>query len=463
MVSLSQIKDWFKTGLKPTQEQFLETWSSFWHKDETIPQSAVNALEETLGTKVEAAQFSAHLADANAHVALFEAVNERIDVVEQSETPTIFAIALTTDDLGVTSLGEVTEEVLADYINNASPPLVIPNGKIPFFDISSTYPVRIKLNGFIPDSNLLNLTGGVTPTSYDYEGDELVMKPITSIYLQTPASGIDKIVSIEGPVTNVYFNSPAPMSLTDINLTGTSFGFYGMYSVPNLETITALGTTDLYPGGGISDCQKLTTINLPNLTGELYNIYNNPVLTTIYAPSATVIRSLNGNTALVNVDFSSVSLVAYSGLGNCTSLTTLDMPALVTIQDNGLYACTALADINMPALANLNGNGFNGCASLTHVSLPALTSIAGAGFYGCTTLAHLDLPALTTITNGCLLYVENTASTVTINIPSITTMSVNPFQGVAGKTINLTIPAAMAYNSYIVSLMTSNTVTLTLV
>jgi hypothetical protein len=37
MVSLSQIFNWFKTGLKPTEEQFKDTFSSFWHKSEHIP------------------------------------------------------------------------------------------------------------------------------------------------------------------------------------------------------------------------------------------------------------------------------------------------------------------------------------------------------------------------------------------------------------------------------------------
>ena len=32
-----EIKSYFNTGDKPTQEQYHDTWDSFWHKDETIP------------------------------------------------------------------------------------------------------------------------------------------------------------------------------------------------------------------------------------------------------------------------------------------------------------------------------------------------------------------------------------------------------------------------------------------
>lgn len=48
MATLAEIKDWFRTGLKPTQTQFWTTWDSFWHKDTPIPQSAVQNLENTL-------------------------------------------------------------------------------------------------------------------------------------------------------------------------------------------------------------------------------------------------------------------------------------------------------------------------------------------------------------------------------------------------------------------------------
>lgn len=46
---LVDIKNWFRTGLKPTQDQFWRTWDSFWHKGEKLPKSAVEGLEDTLG------------------------------------------------------------------------------------------------------------------------------------------------------------------------------------------------------------------------------------------------------------------------------------------------------------------------------------------------------------------------------------------------------------------------------
>ena len=50
---LNIIKNWFKTGLKPTQGQFWSTWDSFWHKDEKLPISNVENLENILNNKAE--------------------------------------------------------------------------------------------------------------------------------------------------------------------------------------------------------------------------------------------------------------------------------------------------------------------------------------------------------------------------------------------------------------------------
>jgi hypothetical protein len=53
MVSLNQIFSWFKTGLIPTEIQFRQTWESFWHKSEKIPQSQIFGLESSLNNKAD--------------------------------------------------------------------------------------------------------------------------------------------------------------------------------------------------------------------------------------------------------------------------------------------------------------------------------------------------------------------------------------------------------------------------
>ena len=78
MADLTTIKNWFKTGLKPTQTQFWAWMDSFWHKDEQIPQSAVQNLIATLNAKAEASQFNGHKTDPNAHSDLFALKEDKI-------------------------------------------------------------------------------------------------------------------------------------------------------------------------------------------------------------------------------------------------------------------------------------------------------------------------------------------------------------------------------------------------
>jgi hypothetical protein len=75
--NINTILSWFKTGKKPTQKQFWDSWQSFWHKDEAIPQSSITNLVSTLDAKAEKSLFDAHKIDKTAHVDLFEAKEDK--------------------------------------------------------------------------------------------------------------------------------------------------------------------------------------------------------------------------------------------------------------------------------------------------------------------------------------------------------------------------------------------------
>jgi hypothetical protein len=68
--ALTTILSWFETGDFPTQQQFAATFSSFFHKDENIPQNKIANLINDLDNKAERQQLNAHLTDVNAHAAL---------------------------------------------------------------------------------------------------------------------------------------------------------------------------------------------------------------------------------------------------------------------------------------------------------------------------------------------------------------------------------------------------------
>lgn len=64
MASISQIKDWFKKGLKPTQAQFYAVFDSYRHKSEAIALNEVTGLTGVLASTPTTIQLSAGVQDA---------------------------------------------------------------------------------------------------------------------------------------------------------------------------------------------------------------------------------------------------------------------------------------------------------------------------------------------------------------------------------------------------------------
>ena len=66
---LNTLKSWFRTGLKPPQEQFWAWMDSYFHKDEKIPAASIEGLDALLGgsdakIEAEAALLRSQMADA---------------------------------------------------------------------------------------------------------------------------------------------------------------------------------------------------------------------------------------------------------------------------------------------------------------------------------------------------------------------------------------------------------------
>lgn len=78
MASLNTIKNWFKTGLKPNQLQFWDTWDSFWHKDDIIPATKIENLNQRFNEKADTEAFEGHLTNLNSHQNLFDLKAEKV-------------------------------------------------------------------------------------------------------------------------------------------------------------------------------------------------------------------------------------------------------------------------------------------------------------------------------------------------------------------------------------------------
>ena len=66
-ININTILDWFKSGKKPTEQQFADSWQSFWHKDEIIPQAIIENLESDFNLKANESDLEAHINDPDAH------------------------------------------------------------------------------------------------------------------------------------------------------------------------------------------------------------------------------------------------------------------------------------------------------------------------------------------------------------------------------------------------------------
>ncbi|MET3028545.1 hypothetical protein ABXT06_17840 [Flavobacterium sp. UW10123] len=78
--TLNTIKSWFKTGLKPSQNQFWDTWDSFRHKNEKIPLQDIENLETTLNTKEN--KFNKGIANGYVPLNTFSKIaNQYLDIV----------------------------------------------------------------------------------------------------------------------------------------------------------------------------------------------------------------------------------------------------------------------------------------------------------------------------------------------------------------------------------------------
>lgn len=64
---LTTIYTWFQTGDFPTETQFQQTFSSFFHKEETIPYTAVEGLDAKFNLMLLKSVFDSHIIDNMSH------------------------------------------------------------------------------------------------------------------------------------------------------------------------------------------------------------------------------------------------------------------------------------------------------------------------------------------------------------------------------------------------------------
>ena len=143
-VNLNTLKNWFLTGLKPTQEQFFSTWDSFWHKDDSIPAENIEGLDTFLAEKADKEASDGHLDDPNAHSELFDEVPTKTsDLINDGEDGIPFLLDSDlnrSNNISSNSTVDVATSLAVKTVNdkvndNSSDIEVLENSKVAFTDI----------------------------------------------------------------------------------------------------------------------------------------------------------------------------------------------------------------------------------------------------------------------------------------------------------------------------------------
>lgn len=132
---LHTIFSWFEAGDFPTEAQFKETFSSFYHKECPIPIESIEGFEETFQLFASAEAFKAHLTDPKAHSEYLAQLNaSNLTTTDVSSWKSKLGIGNVATVDGSGQLGNAYTKVqvdgFVDTLKNADKDLVLEIGNI---------------------------------------------------------------------------------------------------------------------------------------------------------------------------------------------------------------------------------------------------------------------------------------------------------------------------------------------
>ncbi|MDY3521589.1 hypothetical protein PG614_08255 [Riemerella anatipestifer] len=137
MTDKNTLKNWFRNGLKPTQEQFWAWLDSYFHKSEKIPQMQIEGLDESLANKADASQLNGK-AEKDASGLTEENIISWKEALGVGELPSNIA----TVDSGDVEGNVHTKEQIVTLLENSgknigNSDLKVPEGVVRVLDISN--------------------------------------------------------------------------------------------------------------------------------------------------------------------------------------------------------------------------------------------------------------------------------------------------------------------------------------
>lgn len=137
VVSIEVLKSYFETGKKPTQGQFGALIDSFYHKNETIPQSQIEGLDKTLEAKAETTDLDIK-ANLNAGNLTAKNIEQWKEVLGVGDVPENMATIDQDDEQGNAYTKEQVDDLLKNINteNISNTDLNLEPGTVRTFDIT---------------------------------------------------------------------------------------------------------------------------------------------------------------------------------------------------------------------------------------------------------------------------------------------------------------------------------------
>ena len=237
--------------------------------------------------------------------------------------------------------------------------------------------------------------------------------------------------------------------IVQVRVSGSSVPKFVVQGSSNIISVENLGNVGLIDSTYMFDtCNNLATASTGNYITSIGNFaFNNCNALT----SATIGNSVTsiGSGAFFNCNSltsatigNSVTSIGNGAFNVCSSLTSITIPNSVTSIGRSVFSgCSSLTSINIGNYVTSIGNGaFNSCNALTSIIIPnSVTSIGQQAFDGCTVLATVDLSMPKSVIDGAANIFLNTASPLTLNVPTGTTgWTAGTGQSIGGNT-NVTV------------------------
>jgi len=304
--NINTILDWFKAGKKPTEQQFADSWQSFWHKEEIIPQAAVEDLETDLDLKADRADLESIVSDIGACVPYTGAtgnvdlgIDHRLGagyvgggygdgtsvpaslaarnpfVPATGATSTVFGVYNST---GIRSLYVYTDDQNNHHVNNRGRGSVASNSAFGVFALNSNTTGSLNVaHGYYALTN--NLTG--------YRNTAIGSQSLRNhvIGIANTAVGNSALQSLNNPTTSLSWNGfntaigDLALNALTTGVANTSLGWYtGSSTLSTGHANTLLGNR--MGAGLISGSCNLMVAAVPYAAGSLPKLNTESGVTT---------------------------------------------------------------------------------------------------------------------------------------------------------------------------------------